>query len=61
MNATEEAHRKIMEKKIDLDKIFTQGLNESISVTQINSTLLFTKPPLPRKTNKTKNSHKLYL
>lgn len=33
-----------------IDKIFTQALNESISVTQINSTLLFPKPPLTGKT-----------
>lgn len=35
-----------MGKKINLDKIFTHALNESISVIQINSALLFTKLPL---------------
>lgn len=49
-------------RKIDLDKIFTHDLNESISITQINSALLFTKLPLPGKTKQNKNNpHKLYL
>lgn len=37
-------------RKIDLDKIFTHDLSESISVTQINSALLFSKLPLQGKT-----------
>lgn len=42
-------------RKIDLDKIFTHALNECISVTKINSALLFIKLPLPgKKPNQTK-------
>lgn len=36
-------------RRKDLDQIFIQVLNEPISVTQINSILLFTKLSLPGK------------
>lgn len=56
MNATEEAHRKIMEKKIDLDKTFNKPEMNLFQLTQINSILLFTMLPLPGKTKQTKQS-----